>query len=379
MRIGIDVRCFARGKNTGIEEYSKKALTAIFELDRNNEYILFFNAWKNVDIDFSWATKYENVTVKKYAIPNKLLNLSMWFLNYPRLDKLCGGVDRFFMPNSNFYAVSCSVPLFLTIHDLSFEHFETTFSWKRSFWHFFVNSRLIASCAEHIFVVSEATKVDVCQTYGIDKKKVSVTLNGQSLISGKIDRNALEMIDVKEKYNLPYKFILYFGTIEPRKNIANIIRAYDKLRFENKQITHKLVIAGANGWKSENIYDTANKSKYVNDIIFITDVPEEEKESLYVLASLFIYPSFFEGFGFPPLESLACGTPVIASNTTSLPEVIGKNAIMINPMRPDELKDAMKFSIIDKKISEVLNVGEKQIGETQWKDSSFIFMKCMEM
>lgn len=341
MRIGIDVRCLAQNKNTGVEEYTKNLLKAIFEADHENAYVLFFNAYKKNVVDLSWALTYDNVTVKKYGIPNKLLNFLLWFFRFPTIDKLCGGLDAFFMPNSNFVALSPHVKLFFTVHDLSFVHYKKSFSIKRRFWHYFVNPRLLIKKSTHIFAVSESTKKDISSMYDIDEKIISVTPNGPTTLVGKLSRNSMELVDVKEKYALPYKFILYFGTIEPRKNIMSIITAYDVLRKNDQGFVHKLVIAGATGWKSREILDAIKTAEYVHDIILIFDISENEKEALYKLASVFVYPSFFEGFGFPPLEALICGTPVIVSHTTSLPEVVGKYGIMVDPFRQDELIDAL--------------------------------------
>lgn len=341
MRIGIDVRCFAHGKNTGVEEYAKSLLKAIFVADSENKYVLFFNAWKNTEMDFSWATKYDNVTVKSYAIPNKLLNLSLWLLQYPKIDKLCGGLDFFFMPNSNFVALSHSTKLCLTVHDLSFEHCKSSFSLKRRLWHFFVNPRLLMEKAAHIFAVSEATREDIIATYGMSEKKVSIALNGPTAVHKALDRNNIELIVVKEKYHLPYNFILFFGTVEPRKNIIGLVEAYDAVRKECPDVTHKLVIAGASGWKSRNILRAISAAEYSHDIMLISDIPEEEKDALYTLASVFVFPSFFEGFGFPPLEAMMSSTPVVTSHTTSLPEVVGRHAIMIDPSRREEIAEAI--------------------------------------
>ena len=367
MRIGIDVRCFAQGKNTGVEEYAQRALDAIFKVDHDNEYVLFFNAWYGQRVDFTWATQYKNVRLKKFAIPNKLLNFSLWLLRYPKLDKLCGGVDIFFMPNNNFCALSDNVKLFLTIHDLSFEHYKNSFSFKRRMWHFFVNPRLLAQRASHIFAVSEATKTDLLETYGISSEKVEATPNGITSVSGKYDRNNMDLISVKKKYNLPYKFILYFGTIEPRKNIVSIIKAFDELYERKATIEHKLIIAGARGWKGEKIFKAVEDAKYSEKIVILTDIPEEEKEIFYTLASVFVYPSFFEGFGFPPLEAIACKIPTITSYTTSLPEVVENKAIMINPMQPSEITESLMRLITDKKLQKNLTKKpDEYIKKFQW-------------
>ena len=376
MKIGIDARCFARGKITGVEEYTKNMLESIFDSDHTNSYILFFNAWKNQDVDFAWATQYANVSVKKFAIPNKLLNFCLWFFRYPKLDRLLGGVDVFFMPNNNFCAVSPNVDLLLTVHDLSFEHYKKTFSLKRQVWHFFVNPRLLMNRANHIFAVSEATKIDLCTTYHIASQKVTVMLNGKPSHMGTLSRNDLSLITVKEKYKLPYKFILYFGTIEPRKNIVSIIKAFDILRKKNPQIPHKLVIAGSRGWRSVAIYTEKELAKYHADIMIIADIPEEDKEALYTLASVFVYPSFFEGFGFPPLEAMMCGTPVITSHTSSLPEVGGSQCIMIDPHRQEELVIALEALLDDHVAVQSFFDSQKivrYINKFNWRSSGDMF------
>lgn len=376
MKIGIDARCFARGKNTGVEEYTKRSLDAIFAQNNDHEYVIFFNAWKNTNVDFSWATRYAHVSVKKFSIPNKLLNASLWFLRYPHLDRLCGGVDIFFMPNSNFCALSSRARLFLTVHDLSFEHYKKTFSFKRRLWHYFVNPRALIKKATHVFAVSEATKCDLMHTYAIASEHVTVITNGAPSISGTLDRNDMRLISVKERYHLPYKFILYFGTIEPRKNISGIVATYTALRTNNPHIAHQLVIAGSRGWKSAEIYAAIDASPYARDIIVITDVPESDKEAIYALASVFIYPSFFEGFGFPPLEALSCRVPVIVSHTTSLPEVVGRHAIMIDPYRIEEGVHALVAIITDKTLTASLahTTIERHTRHYSWQQAAEQFL-----
>src|SRR3990170_1191893 len=231
MRVGIDVRCLAGGKRTGVEEYTISLLAKLFEYDRENEYILFFNAWSKETPDFSWATKYPNVALKIFHFPNKLLNLSLWYLRFPKLDKLIGGADVFFLPNLNFSAVSKKTKLVVTAHDLSFEMFSETFSWKRRFWHFFVNFRRLARASDKIIAVSESTKDDIITHYGISREKISVIPSGIGKQFRAMSRNDGELISVQKKYNLPYKFILSLETFEPRKNILSLIRSYEALQL----------------------------------------------------------------------------------------------------------------------------------------------------
>jgi glycosyltransferase involved in cell wall biosynthesis len=161
-------------------------------------------------------------------------------------------------------------------------------------------------------------------------------------------------LEISGKYNLPGKFILYFGTIEPRKNLVGLIKAYETLRDEYKVNDYKLVIAGSRGWLDKEIYAVAKKSPYTRDIIFTGFVESSDKIYLYNLASLFVYPSFFEGFGFPPLEAMSSGVPVVCSNTSSFPEVAGEAALMIDPYNFSEIAWAMKEVLGDKNLRENL-------------------------
>src|SRR3989344_3179610 len=306
MRIGIDIRCLAEGKRTGVEEYTLALLKGLFEHDTENEYVLFFNAWRKTHLDFSWATRYPNVTLKAFRFPNKLLNLSLWYLHFPRLDQLLGGTDIFFLPNLNFAAVSRKTKLVVTAHDLSFELFPETFSFKRRLWHFFINFRRLALAADKVIAVSQSTKDDLTAQYGVPEKKVTVIQSGIGEQFHVMSRNDQELLRVKEKYHLPYKFILSLATFEPRKNILALIKGYEGLMHLNHPALAKyeLVIAGVSGRKCEEVFEAIAESPYGNKIFLPGFIADPDKAALYKLASVFVYPSFYEGFGFPPLEAL---------------------------------------------------------------------------
>ncbi|MDR3559232.1 MAG: glycosyltransferase, partial [Candidatus Pacebacteria bacterium] len=161
MKIAIDVRCLTDGRRTGVEEYTLSLLENIFEIDRKNKYVLFLNAWKEPRFDFSTLEKYPNVKLKRLRIPNKLLNFSFWYQDWPKINRLVGGADIVFSPNIIFGAVSKYVKHVTTIHDLSFERYPEYFSQKRRWWHIFINARKICRQANRIIAVSESTKKDV--------------------------------------------------------------------------------------------------------------------------------------------------------------------------------------------------------------------------
>ncbi|MFZ2881628.1 MAG: glycosyltransferase family 1 protein, partial [Candidatus Moraniibacteriota bacterium] len=357
-KICIDVRCLMEGRKTGVEEYTLGLLLNLLEADRDNDYVLFFSSWKKPAFDFSIFEKYSNVTVKKIKIPNKLFNFFFWYFSWPKIDKLVGGVDVIFFPNIIFGAVSKEVKMITTIHDLSFERYPEYFSWKRRFWHIFINSKKICQRADQIIAVSNSSQNDIISLYGVEKEKVKMIHSAVSEKFKIIDRNDEKLIKIKNKYSLPFKFILYLGTVEPRKNITGIIRAYSNLQSfarETKNFElakYKLVIAGSNGWLNEDIFKEIKKSKFKKDIILPGFIQDADKVYVYNLASLFVYPSFFEGFGFPPLEAMKCGVPVIASNNSSLPEICGVNSILINPDKPGEISQAMQQILLDRVLRE---------------------------
>ena len=374
MKICIDARCLSEGRRTGVEEYTLSLLENMLEIDRKNEYVLFLNAWKEPRFDFSTFEKYPNVKLKRLRIPNKLLNFSFWYQDWPKINRLVGGADIVFSPNIIFGAVSKYVKHVTTIHDLSFERYPEYFSQKRRWWHIFINAKKICRRADRIIAVSESTKNDIVSLYGLDPQKIAVISSAVSDKFRIINRNDAKLVKVKEKYNLPYKFILFLGTIEPRKNIIAIVRAFEAFQRhaqENKKAdlqNYKLVIAGSPGWKNEDIFQEINNSEFKNYIQVINFVEDEDKPYLYNLASLFVYPSFFEGFGFPPLEAMRCGVPVIASNNSSIPEIVGNAGILIDPDKPEEIFRAMREVLSSRELQlELIKKGFEKSDQFDWK------------
>ncbi len=198
------------------------------------------------------------------------------------------------------------------------------------------------------------------------------------LISNGLDSKDLSdlirLVNIKRRYNLPNKFILYLGTLEPRKNIEGIISAYDVLRRKNNLPAQageldevKLIIAGGRGWKSKNILKQWQSSDYKDDIIFLGYVESEDKIYLYNLASVFVYPSFYEGFGYPPLEAMACGLPVITSFSSSLPEVVGEAAIMIDPYNINQIAEAIRQVLTDYELRDgLIKKGLERAKQFSW-------------
>ena len=365
MKIGIDIRMLSEGKRTGVEGYTLNLLTHLFKIDRENQYKLFFNAFRGPSFDIDKAFDYPNVEIRKTKIPNKLLNLSFVLFNYPKIGKILD-CDIFFAPNIMFYGLSKKQKNIITFHDITFSHFPYFYSLKRRLWHLFVNPKKLAQKNDFIIAVSQATKDDLISIYGIPENKIKVIYSGldESLVG---DRHAYHLQDTRKKYNLPQDFILSLGSIEPRKNIVGLISAYEKLRNENK-INNKLVIAGEKAWCYEKIFKAWEKSKYKKDILFPGFIEEEDKPCLYNLSELFVYPSFYEGFGFPALEAMACNVPVITSFVSSLPEICSEAALLVDPYNIDDLAEGIYNGLTDKDLREkLMEKGLKRAEEFKWE------------
>src|SRR3989344_5403870 len=249
MKIGIDIRTLMDAQYSGVSEYTLNLIQNILKLDQKNDYRLFYNSAHDISNRIP-RFDYPNVKIIKFNYPNKILNyIGFKMLGMPRIDKLLD-VDVFFMPHINFMAFSGKAKSILTVHDLSFLRYGEFFSLRKNFWHRMLNVKKMIKQADKIVAISESTKNDIVELYGADPAKIKVIHSGIGEEFKVIDRQDARMQEIKKKYGLPDKFILFLGTIEPRKNLEGLIIAFDRLRTKNAGLgDHKLVVAGGRGWK----------------------------------------------------------------------------------------------------------------------------------
>ncbi len=378
IRIAVDIRCLTDGKQTGVEEYTRRLLEQLLLIDTKNQYVFFYTAWRKPRADFSWLAVYPNARVRWFRWPNKLLNLCLWYLEWPRLDRLVGGADIFFLPNLNFAAFSRKTKVVLTVHDLSFDRFPETFGWKQRLWHTLVHFRRLTRRVDAIVAVSETTRKEYLAGKHEPHRRTLAIPNGIDEHFTVMDRNDPKLLLVKEKYGLPFSFILFFGTIEPRKNVQALVTAYEYLAARGGAEVEKyaLVLAGAPGWCSEGVMRAIERSPVREKIHILGFVADEDRPALYNLASLFVYPSLYEGFGFPPLEAMASGVPVISSQTSVFPETIGDAGILVDPYNPEEIFQAMREVLGDADLRARLRQrGLERSSRFSWKRSARSFQR----
>ena len=367
MIIGVDVRPLSGGRRSGVEEYTYNLLQHLFTLDQKNKYKLFYNSFGQSDEAIKPFQSYRNVEICQFRYPNKFFNLSCRFIGWPQIDQLVKPVDLFFMPNMLFSAFSVGCPQVVTFHDLSYLFFPQFYSTKRRLWHRAVGPRRLAARAKKIIAVSNSTKIDLMNYFDIAEEKITVIHSGVDSAS---DIPAADLAAARRKYNLPAKYILHLGVIEPRKNVIGLVSAFETIKARTK-IPHKLVLAGSPGWLSRKIYDRVKKSPVANDIILPGFIDRKYKPALYKLADLFAFPSFYEGFGFPVLEAMNYGTPVVTSPVSSLPEICGQAALYVDPYNINKLAAVIEQGLQNKQLRENLVAeGNKQAQKFSWQKSA---------
>ncbi|MBI5300725.1 MAG: glycosyltransferase family 4 protein [Chloroflexi bacterium] len=280
------------------------------------------------------------------------------------------GMDRWFPRADVFHATEHLLPRFkniktvFTLHDLIFQFFPE--------YHLPLNRWFLTNAMPHflrradaIIAVSECTKRDAIRFYNLPPEKITVIHEAADPALRPVDDPAL-IANVCARYADNQPFLLFVSTIEPRKNIRAIVDALRVLREHG--ITHRLLIVGRKGWLYQPTFDHVSQTGMENAVLFLDFVPDADLRALYAACDTFVFPSLYEGFGLPPLEAMACGAPVIASNTSSLPEVLGDAALFVNPREVGEIANAIERVICDPALRDELRAkGFAQAARFSWE------------
>jgi len=335
MKIAIDATIL-RSQNTGTGFYVINLLNGLMKYDKENEYIVFGN--KEIIKKFVFLNN-KNFRIENVIFKNRIVRVLWQLFILPfKLKKL--NVNILHSTNYITPLFKFNLKFIVTIHDLTFIIFPEKFTIvKRLFFRFMVP--IFIRRADKVITVSENTKNDIIKFLKVPKEKISVTFETYNeCYDSEIKKEDSKKI--LDKYGINKNYFLFVGMIEPRKNILSILKAFIEL---DDELDEDLVIVGKKGWyyrEIEEFMENIKNKRLKNRIIFTGFVSEKELVSIYKNAEIFIYPSFYEGFGIPPLEAMVCGVPVITSNTSSIPEVVGDAAIKIDPYNYIELKEAIK-------------------------------------
>ncbi len=234
-------------------------------------------------------------------------------------------------------------PHVVTVHDISYELYPDFFS-PRDRWMLKIMVPLTIRRAAHIITVSQHAKHEIVSRYNLSPARVTVTYEAAGeQFHPVIEASVLNV--VRERYGLGSQYLLALGNLQPRKNIGRLVEAYARLRRDGQLVGVQLVLAGKALWRESEIYAKVKGAGLEQEVIFPGYVDDADLPALYSGALAFVFPSLYEGFGLPPLEAMACGTPVIASNAASLPEVVGDAALTVNPTDVQALADAIHLVV----------------------------------
>jgi glycosyltransferase involved in cell wall biosynthesis len=336
-RIGIDITS-AITQGAGIGRYTRELVSALVKSDSETTYILF-SAKRPASRPTSQPVPIaKNVTFREAQIGERWLYRIWYRLSLPlSVQWFTGDLDLFHSPDFVLPPVRGHIPTLLTVHDLSFLHFPDTFTPSLVGYLNRVVPRSVRR-ASHVLADSEATKSDLIQAYNVPAEKVTVLFSGVSNDFHPVSDERL-ISHVRHKYGIGERpYVLSVSTLQPRKNFQMLIRAFKAV---SARFPHTLVIAGGKGWLYEQIVDEIARQELEGRVLLVGFAADDDLPALYSGASLFAYPSIYEGFGLPLLEAMACGAPVLNSNASCLPEVAGDATVQLSPLDPSAWSEAI--------------------------------------
>lgn len=350
-------------QSAGIHYYTKSLIENLLKIDKENEYLLLHSRENDF---FKGLAQLRVASTKEVVVPN-YRSIPGW----PSLRKflILPFIFRKYKPNVVFepahigpFSFFWRCKKFVTINDLTPILFPQYHIWISRFVHGKLLPRVVKS-ADGIIVPSRSTRLDIEKFYGKQGEKIRVIYDAAAdFLKPASD---VELRRIKDKYGIGKPYILSVGTVEPRKNLEVLLNAFLKLRKDG--LDFGWVIVGERGWYYESFLKRVGERDVEKDIIVTGYVPQEDLAALYSGAQVMVYPSLYEGFGLPPLEAMQCGCPVICSNTSSLPEVVGEAATLFAPTDEEGLKTVLREVLTSERIRQTMRqAGMRQASKFSW-------------
>lgn len=363
MNIGFDASRAFSDQATGTENYSQQLLEQMLLIDTENKYFVYVR--KGSENKFRQFSR--NLTVVPINFP--YLWTQMGLASQTFKDPL----DILFVPAHTLPLIRRPrLPTVMTVHDLGVEYLPASHQLKQQLYLKFI-TRFQFKTASHLIAVSKATKQDLIEKVGIKSSGVSVVYEGVNF-SADLRQKGCQIEETLCKLKLKKKkYFLFVGTIQPRKNLVRLIEAFSLFLLESQhsEVEFKLVIAGKPGWDYAEIYQTPARLGIKDQVVFAGRVENEDLAALYQGATALTYPSLFEGFGLPILEAYFFSCPVITSDRSSMPEIAGKGAILVNPNQADAIMRAMQQIVRHpEKSKQLIQAGEQQLKQFSWEKAA---------
>lgn len=332
MRIAVNARFLLTNKLEGIGRFTYETMQRITRNHPEHQFIFLFD--RPYSSEFVFADNVEPVVLFPQA---RHPFLYYWFFNFSVTKALKKYHADVFVSTDGYLSLRTDVPQLAVMHDLAFLHFKQGINKLeyQYYTHFFPK---YAHKAARLVAVSNYTKQDIVHQFNINPNKIDVVYNAPS--KGFKPINDEQKKETKQKYTNQHPYFCYVGAMHPRKNIETLLKAFDAYKTLT-QNNFKLVIVGRKAWQSRSIEETYNQMKHQQDVIFTGRVAEEDLYKITAAAHAMVYIPFFEGFGLPIVEAMACDVPVITSDVTSMPEVAGDAGVLVSPHDVKQVADAM--------------------------------------
>jgi len=366
MLIGIDASRATSGAPTGTEIYSRELIRALIAMDRENQYRLYLR--ENVAPDFfsNRESRIANYELRLIPFPRLWTHLRLSYeihSHTPNLLWVPAHVLPLIHPRRSI----------VTIHDLGHLHFPDAHPTMQRLYHTW-STRWNARAASRLFADSEATRDDIVKYCGVASGKISVVYPAYDAQLYQPVRDSAEIEKIKSQYRVGKDYVLAVGTIHPRKNYARLIEAFSKLAMRDL----KLVVVGKRGWLYDEIYSRVKSLNLESRISFLDYVPASDMPALLSGARLLAFPSLHEGFGLPVLEAQACGTPVVTSMVSSLPEAAGDGALFVDPFDVDAMAGALQRALQDESLrAKLIDNGFRNVKRFSWEQSARVVLETI--
>jgi glycosyltransferase involved in cell wall biosynthesis len=333
---------------TGVTRYISGLVRALPRVDLAHKYTLLVSR----RVPERLLPQAPNVEWRVTHFPiNGTKTRILWEQFVQPLEVASRGFDVIHYTDRSMPWLPTGIPSVSTIQDISYASLPETYTWGKVLYNE-ITARIAAARADRMITASENTKSEVVRYLKVPEEKIRVICDAVDNMFQPVP-SAEVLQEARQRLGLPDRMILYVGSLNPRKNLVTLIRAYAELK-RTTDLPHKLVLVGPSEWKSDPVFHAVKDLGLESEIYLLGFVPDSELVCLYNLADLFVFPSLHEGFGLPPLEALACGTPVVCSNSASLPEVVGEAAIMVEPTDVKELAQAMERVLTDPDLAQQL-------------------------